>query len=138
MEFENDFYVETTPSSETEYSMSEQQKKGMVLFFAVTILSVLFVSCCGAGKSLKNCRAKLQFCCTKIFPRQSHESQNPEQYSEDRILAETLQRHLNEEERQRERLVKRKERRMWYEYYMKPWTMVSRKLDSDWKQPCNF
>jgi hypothetical protein len=42
-------------------------------------------------------------------------------------LAESLQSRMNEEERERERLVKRKERRMWYEYYIKPWTVVSRK-----------
>ena len=140
MDFENGLYVETNPPiSESDYSMSEHQKQGMVLFFIVTTLSVLFVSFCGAGQSFKDFFSNAQFCCSKIFPGESRGSQNAEQYSEDRVLAETLQRRLNEEERQRERLSKRKERRMWYEYYVKPWTMVSLKPGEGYwhEEPCS-
>jgi hypothetical protein len=47
-----------------------------------------------------------------------------DQQDADRALAEQLQRQLNEEEREAERLVKRQERRKWYEYYLRPLTMV--------------
>jgi hypothetical protein len=51
--------------------------------------------------------------------------QNSEQYNADRVLAQELQRQLNEEEREAERLVKRKDRRKWYEYFLTPYSMVS-------------
>ena len=139
---DNFFYVETSPpspdgfttqstygsySEETGTSISEQQKSGMILFFAVTILSVLFVSICSAREWFKNCTVAA--CYKKICCRESQDIQNSDQYYEDRVLAENLQRRLNEEERQQERLSKRKDRRMWYEYYMKPWTIVSRKSE---------
>lgn len=128
MDLGNDFYDETAQSLDTEYALSEQQKRGMVLFFAVTLLSVLLVSFCGAGESFIDCCPKFSFCCKRACRRRRQDSESDDQYSQDRALAETLQRQLNEEERQRERLSKRKERRMWYEYYIKPWTMVRMKL----------
>lgn len=48
-----------------------------------------------------------------------------EQLDADRQMAEELQRRLNEEEREEERLAKRKERRVWYETFIKDYTMVS-------------
>ena len=124
MDFENDFYIDASRQSpsDTNYTMSEEQRKGMALFFFVTALSVLFVSICSARHILKSCT---HFCCTTIFCGESYVDRNQEQYAEDRVFAESLQRRVNEEERQRERLLKRKERRMWYEYYIKPWTKVS-------------
>jgi len=101
----------------------------MALFFVVTTLSVLFVSICSARHIFKNFCANTHFSCTTIFCGESYVNRNQEQYAEDRVFAESLQRRLNEEERQRERLLKRKERRMWYEYYMKPWTMLVEKSD---------
>jgi hypothetical protein len=135
MDFGNNFNVETnppsppssTPSDDAGSSTSGHQRMDAVLLFAITILSVLFLSICSVRQCFKNCSATSCSCCTKIFPRDSREIRNLEQYYEDRALAETLQRRINEEERERERLVKRKERRMWYEYYIKPWTVVSRK-----------
>ena len=100
--------------------MSEQIT--LFLFFAATIASVFFVCICSLRQYCNS------FCCHKLFHRGrrgSPESRNSEQYNVDRVLAESLQRRLNEEERERERAAKRKERRMWYEYYMKPYTMVS-------------
>jgi len=47
------------------------------------------------------------------------------QLGRDRALAEALQRQLNEEEREAGREAKRKERRLWYESYIIPFTMVS-------------
>lgn len=47
-----------------------------------------------------------------------------EQESSDRLMAEELQRRLNEEEREAERLSKRKERRTWYEIYIRDFTMT--------------
>jgi hypothetical protein len=43
----------------------------------------------------------------------------------DRTFAEQLQRQWDEDEREAERLLKRKERRRWYEYYLQPYSMVS-------------
>jgi hypothetical protein len=48
-----------------------------------------------------------------------------EQMGRDRIMAEELQRRLNDEERESERVSKRKERRAWYEDFIKDSTMVS-------------
>jgi hypothetical protein len=48
----------------------------------------------------------------------------------DRAFAEELQRRLNEEEREAERVVKRDERRLWYESYIKAFTMVRDCSDS--------
>jgi len=135
MDFDNDLFFEadhgisSQSSLEADNSMSEQQKTGMVLFFAVTILSVLFVSICSVRQYFKNCSSTTNSCCARFFTRESRVIRESEQYFEDRIFAETLQRRLNEEERERERIAKRKERRMWYEYYMKPWTMVVSQSD---------
>ncbi len=129
MNLENALYDENAQSLDTEYTLSEQQKRGMVLFFAVTLLSVLLVSFCGAGERFIDCCPSFLLCCKRSCRRRRQASENDDQYSRDRALAETLQRQLNEEERQRERLSKRKERRMWYEYYIKPWTMVRMNKD---------
>jgi hypothetical protein len=48
-----------------------------------------------------------------------------EQHNADWALAEQLQRQLNEEGREAERITKRKERRKWYEYSLKSRCMVS-------------
>lgn len=48
-----------------------------------------------------------------------------EQYDADRAIALELQRQLNEEEREAERIAKRVERRKWYEFYLKERSMVS-------------
>lgn len=48
-----------------------------------------------------------------------------EQYRADRCMALKLQRRLVEEEREEERLARRKDRRMWYEYFLKPYSVVS-------------
>lgn len=46
-------------------------------------------------------------------------------YEADRALAEELQRQLNEEGRETDRMEKRKERERWYQYYMENSLMVS-------------
>ena len=50
--------------------------------------------------------------------------QNNDQVESDRALAEELQRRLNEDEREAERLAKRKEREEWYSMYINDFTMV--------------
>jgi len=139
MDLGDSFFVATNPPSPHSFapqpihgsssSSGVQEKTGMVLFFAVTIISILFVSICSVRQYFKNCRGITNSFCTKIFSRESRETRYSEQYYEDRVLAENLQRRINEEERERERLAKRKERRMWYEYYIKPWTMIIEKSD---------
>lgn len=135
MDFGNNFDFATnppsphssTPSTDVGSSTSGQQQTEAVLLFAVTVLSVIFVSICSVRKYFKNCSATSCSCCTEINSRDSREIRNSEQFYEDRALAESLQLRMNEEELERERLVKRKERRMWYEYYIKPWTVVVEK-----------
>ena len=113
------------PSSMAMNHTNEHQQTGMILFFAVTILSATFVAICSARQYFEKCCARVHPCCSKMFCQEDQEIHDAEQYPEDRFLAETLQRRFDEEERDRERMAKRKERRMWYEYYIKPWTMVS-------------
>ena len=48
----------------------------------------------------------------------------------DRAFAEELQRRLNEEEREAERITKRDERRLWYESYIEAFTMVRDRRNS--------
>lgn len=113
-------------SSDEDTSLREQI--GLILFFAATILSIFLVTFCSIrqfyyhtfGNEDDSCWSKI--CCA--MRHESGEGQESDQYFADRILAEALQRRLNEEERERERLAKRKERRMWYEYYMKPCTVI--------------
>ncbi len=125
MDYENDYYAESSPSSDSVYQLSYEQKRGMAFFFAITTLSVIFVSICSARQDFQSCCCRARRGWMKYLCGESQRGRDEEQYAEDRAFAETLQRRLNEEERQRERLMKRKERRMWYEYYIKPWTMVS-------------
>ena len=58
--------------------------------------------------------------------------QTLEDLQRDRVVAEELQRQLNEEERENERKAKREERRIWYESYIKPYTMVSAQTPSSY------
>jgi hypothetical protein len=53
----------------------------------------------------------------------------------DRALAEEVQRRFNEEEREAERITKQNERRVWYESYMKKFTMVRdcKKYNRAWR-----
>jgi hypothetical protein len=48
-----------------------------------------------------------------------------EQMDQDRVMAEELQRRLNDEEREAAHMNKRKERRAWYESFIKDYTVVS-------------
>lgn len=105
--------------------MSEQI--GLIFFFSATVLSVLIVAICSFKQYVNNLRNSQGSLCEKMFRRgrrRREEGGYSDQYYADRVMAEALQRRLNEEERERERVIKRKERRMWYEYYMKPCTMV--------------
>jgi len=137
MDVGNNFDVETnppslhssTPSTDAGSSTLGQQQTEAALLFVATIMCLIFVIICSWRQYFKNCSAASCSCCTKQFPRDSREIQNLEQFYEDRTLAYSLQSRMNEEERERERLVKRKERRMWYEYYIKPWTVVVEKSD---------
>lgn len=49
---------------------------------------------------------------------------NNDHLESDRAMAEELQRRLNEDEREAERVAKRKEREEWYNMYIKDFTMV--------------
>ena len=116
-------------SSEEEEESALHEQIGLVLFFVATIVSVLLIGVCSLRQYYCNYSNVADTCCPKIFRRgispQSRTSS--EQYYVDRNLAETLQRRLNEEQRELERQAKRKERRIWYDYYMKPCSVVSNK-----------
>lgn len=108
------------------------ERLGVVLFLTVTILLLLFVGSCSFKKCCKGFRSLVCCCCCKPSTEDTEHAQhqNPRQdYYEDSLVAHALQRRINEEERQLDRLAKRKERRMWYDYYMKPFTMVVEKSD---------
>ncbi len=59
--------------------------------------------------------------CCFMFRRRR---QRDDQVDGDRAMAEELQRRLNEEEREAERVAKRDEREAWYKIYIKDYTMV--------------
>jgi len=113
------------------------EQTGLILFFAMTLISILIVIFYSVRQHCYH-RTGFDICPIKIFcflrgeqgeNQQDSPGQNSEQYHEDHILAEALQRRLNEEAREQERLEKRRERKMWYEYYMKPCSMVVGKSD---------
>jgi hypothetical protein len=119
----------SSPSSKDDETIAWNDQIGLLLFFVTTIISILVLV-------VYSTRAKI-FCFLRGRQGGGGEErgnrqggrgrrhQNSQQQLTDRVLAEELQRRLNEEERERDRLAKRKERRMWYEYYMKPCSMVS-------------
>ena len=47
-----------------------------------------------------------------------------EQEAADHLFAQELQRQLAKEQFEQDRLATRKERRVWYEYYLQPYSMV--------------
>jgi len=115
-----------------DHNMSEEVAE--ILFLGMVFLSILFFCSC----SLKHC---CETCFGSKIPCldiESRENEHSAQYLADRELAENLQRRMNEEERGRERLAKRKERAMWYEYYLKPWTMVVKTSDLFYTQRENL
>lgn len=82
------------------------------------------------------CRASVVFwgyknCCDTAEESQETTTSpvDSEQYPSDRVLAEALQRHIDKIELGRQLAVQRKERRMWYEYSTKPWTMTVKQSD---------
>ena len=113
---------------------------GLVFFFGATLLSVVVVLVCSFRQYVASLSdAGDETCATTFFAKicchcrertASVREDETEQYDLDRLLALALHRQLNEEgrekEREKERELKRKERRMWYEYYMKPYSVVSR------------
>jgi hypothetical protein len=103
--------------------MSEEV--GEILFLGILFLSILFFCSC----SLKHCCESCFGSKIPCLEPESQENDQSEQYLADREFAENLQRRMNEEERGRDRLAKRKERAMWYEYYLKPWTVVVKTSD---------
>ena len=112
---------------------------GGILFFVVTVVFVFILSWQALWKLLrKPCEALKGCCCGccsscgdnnnsdgRLF--QGPDGMFLSDEDADRLVALALQRQLNEEASERNRMAKRKERRMWYEYYLRPWTMVRTK-----------
>ena len=64
--------------------------------------------------------------CPGTAARQASQQQEESaQIDQDRVMAEELQRRLNDEEREAERQAKRQERLKWYESFIQPFTFVS-------------
>ena len=93
---------------------------GLFLFCVVGTTSiVLFLLCVLREYSLRKYGGGGGSC-----GRRGPATEQDAQIQRDQEMAEELQRQLNEEGREEERIAKRKERREWYEYFMKPYTMV--------------
>jgi hypothetical protein len=124
----------STDSSNSTSSQTDQQfldeRLGLVVFLVSTITAILLV---GIMIVREYYFKKYGTDICPIFKSTTRQEQavldrvrrqRTEQYSADRALAEELQRQLNEEEREQERIVKRTERRRWYEYYLTPYCTV--------------
>jgi hypothetical protein len=120
-------YLDTYSSSETDAVANFPA--GGLFFFSVTILlASMFLwipmsKFCRKKCSDCGCSCCLEDDCDRDYHREASEEDR------DRILAVELQRRLDEEAFERNRMAKRKERRMWYEYYLRPWTMTVKQSD---------
>ena len=112
---ENEYYYGTSDSTVCSQSVTMLFFVGTVLMpmlFLVSRASVVFWGC-------KNC------CDTAEESQETTTTPvDLEQYPSDIVLVEALQRHIDNIELERLMVARRKERRMWYEYFTKPWTMV--------------
>ena len=120
----------SSSSSKDDGTIPWNDQIGLLLFFVTTIISIFFLVVYSTrGKKFCSLRRRQggggEGGGNRQDGRRYQNSQQQQQQLTDRVLAEELQRRLNEEERERDRLAKRKDRRMWYEYYMKPCSMVS-------------
>ncbi|KAG7340532.1 ring finger domain containing protein [Nitzschia inconspicua] len=108
------------------------ERLGLIIFLISTITSVLLVLTMVLREYYFK-RHGVDVCL--LFSSQERDALDrrrqavSNQQDADRALAEQLQRQLNEEERETERLLKRKERRKWYEYYLQPFTMTVEQKD---------
>jgi hypothetical protein len=73
-----------------------------------------------------------------IFPFAYRRRSTPSHLDSDREMAEELQRQLNEEEREADRMKKRAERKEWYQSYLNPFTMVCKKMLVFYQKYCRF
>ncbi|OEU17146.1 hypothetical protein FRACYDRAFT_237556 [Fragilariopsis cylindrus CCMP1102] len=124
----------SSSSSKDDGTIPWNDQIGLLLFFVTTIISIFFLVVYST-RSRKFCSLRRrqggggQGGGNRQDGRRYQNSQQQQQQLTDRVLAEELQRRLNEEERERDRLAKRKDRRMWYEYYMKPCSMIIENSD---------
>lgn len=124
---END-YNHYSRSSSSENSDMASFPAGGILFFTVTIL---FVGILTWQAVCKVCRKSCGCCPERDYSddpdHRGADGLNDEDM--DRMVAMALQRQLNEEASDRNRMAKRKERRMWYLYYLRPFTMTVTQSD---------
>ena len=137
---DDNIFYETSSSSSSENTVMGSFPAGGILFFIVSlsflciltwqsVVKFIQKTCAGSNGS-RGCGCFCRRNDRDEDDDDSHGSQEPFEEDGDRILAMELQRQLNEEASESNRMAKRKERRMWYEYYLKPWTMVrSKTLD---------
>lgn len=108
----------SSSSDDTDNQLSFVDQK--IGAFVVIIASVITFMTLGA-MALRNYYWKKYG--VDIFAQSGHGSRR-QQLESDRALAEELQRRVNDEEREKERIMKRNDRRDWYEQYIKDFTMV--------------
>jgi hypothetical protein len=115
---QDSFSGDSSSSDDTDYVKVSfvDQKFGVMVFLGVVIVLVLIVLVVR-----EYCRKKYG---VDIFAQSLNGSRNQLQQEGDRALAEELQRRVNDEEREKERITKCDERRVWYEHYIKDFTMV--------------
>ena len=117
------------PNSQTEPFIDE--RLGLIIFLVSTITSIALVGVMIVREYYFK-RYGVDVC--PLFASNSAQERDAfdrrrradsEQHDRDWALANQLQMQLNDEGREVERTVKRKERRKWYEYFLKPHCMVS-------------
>mmetsp|Transcript_10942 Transcript_10942/g.26296 ORF Transcript_10942/g.26296 Transcript_10942/m.26296 type:complete len:351 (-) Transcript_10942:437-1489(-) len=126
---ENDYLDTYSSSSSSQTDAMTNFPAGGFFFFCVT---TLFVSIFLWTPMFKFCRERCSACGCPCGPEDDRDRDDDREASEedrDRIMALELQQRLDEEAFESNRMAKRKERRMWYEYYLRPWTMTVKRSD---------
>mmetsp|Transcript_950 Transcript_950/g.1049 ORF Transcript_950/g.1049 Transcript_950/m.1049 type:complete len:437 (+) Transcript_950:177-1487(+) len=122
----------SSSTTTTTATVSDFNEQTWLLFWA-TIIIVLSLFYC--VRHYCYIRIGLDIChpCSS-FQERKRRSENgggemSEQEAADHLLAQELQRQLAREQFEQDRLATRKERRVWYEYYLKPYSMVVKEGD---------
>jgi len=121
----------TTSSSAT--SGAEFNEQTWLLFWTIiVIVLVLFYfvrQYCYVRTGFDICHIRLSLQQRKRRREENGGGEMNEQEAADHLLAQELQRELAKEQFEQDRLATREERRVWYEYYLQPYSMVVKEGD---------
>jgi len=112
-------------SGSSEASFSDQNIDSLVIL-AIAVVTLIFLFVMFNREFYLRKHGVDIFGCGSMSRRQMRQTR----LESDRAFAEELQRRLNEEEREAERISKRDERRLWYESYIQAFTMVRDRSES--------